>query len=75
MTLYDGLQLIYLNSDFTNIYGGDEFSQKAASHELNGLKVYYEWITLNTGNNLNVPLMVNVISFRSFLTLIIIKRH
>ena len=46
--------------DSQDLYGGDAFSMKSASNELNGLKSYFEWIRSDSKNNLRTGLMVSL---------------
>ena len=46
--------------DISGFYGGNEFSQKAAGHELKGLRSYLNFITDTDEQNLNIGLMILV---------------
>ena len=46
--------------DVSGFYGGHEFSQKAAGHELKGLRSFFQFITETNEDRLNIVLMTMV---------------
>jgi hypothetical protein len=55
------------SKDFHNIYGSDEMAMKASNNELNGIRSYYSWISLQNPLTckLRVPLSA-LIDFRGW---------
>ena len=59
--------------DVSGFYGGNEFSQKAASHELKGLQNYFRFISEKNEDRLNLGLM-SLVDYKGFFSFVSEKK-